>query len=75
MRLLPGHITLVERTAVSTEEAVWAPGSGSAVQGQGVFLTLLGINPLNTGLNPICHLVALLGARHILHVRRVRVNR
>ena len=32
------------------------------------------INPLNTKLNPICHLLALLGAHHILHVRRVRVN-
>ena len=32
------------------------------------------INPLNTKLNPICHLLALLGAHHILHVSRVRVN-
>jgi len=31
-------------------------------------------NPLNAELNPICHLLALLGARHILHVRRIRVN-
>jgi hypothetical protein len=31
-------------------------------------------NPLNTELNPICHLLALLGAHHILHVSRVRVN-
>ena len=29
---------------------------------------------LNTELNPICHLVALLGTHHILHVSRVRVN-
>ena len=26
------------------------------------------------GLNPICHLLALLGAHHILHVNRIRVN-
>ena len=32
------------------------------------------INPLNAELNPICHLLALLGAHHILHVSRVRVN-
>jgi hypothetical protein len=32
------------------------------------------INPLNTKLNPICHLLALLGARHILDVSRIRVN-
>ena len=32
------------------------------------------LNPLNAKLNPICHLLALLGARHILHVSRIRVN-
>jgi hypothetical protein len=35
---------------------------------------LLGINPLNAELNPICHLPALSGAHHILHVSRIRVN-
>ena len=32
------------------------------------------INPLNAELNPIRHLLALVGARHIVHVGRVRVN-
>ena len=32
------------------------------------------INILNTELNPICYLPALLGARHILHVSRIEVN-
>jgi len=32
------------------------------------------INPLNAELNPIWHLLALLGAQHILHVSRVRVK-
>ena len=32
------------------------------------------INPLNAELNPIRHLLALVGARHIVHVSRVRVN-
>jgi hypothetical protein len=32
------------------------------------------INHLNTELNPICHLLALLGAHHILHVSGIRVN-
>jgi len=32
------------------------------------------INPLNAELNPICHLLALLGAHHILHVSSVRVK-
>ena len=31
-------------------------------------------NPLNSKLNPICHLLALLGAHHILHVSRMRVK-
>jgi len=31
-------------------------------------------NPLNAKLNPICHLLALLGAHHIFHVSGVRVN-
>jgi len=31
-------------------------------------------NPLNAELNPICHLLALLGAHHILHINRIRVK-
>ena len=32
------------------------------------------INPLNPKLNPICYLLALLGAHHFLHVSRIRVK-
>ena len=32
------------------------------------------INPLNAELNSICHLLALLGTHHILHISRIRVN-
>jgi hypothetical protein len=32
------------------------------------------LNTLNAKLNPICHLLALLGAHHILHVGRIRVK-
>jgi len=32
------------------------------------------INPLNAELNPICHLLALLGAHHIFHFSGLRVN-
>jgi len=32
------------------------------------------INPLNAELNPICHLLALLGVHHFLHVSRIRVK-
>ena len=31
-------------------------------------------NPLNAELNPVCYLLALLGAHHILHVSRIRVK-
>jgi len=34
----------------------------------GIILTV------NAELNPTCHLLALLGTRHILHVGRIRVN-
>jgi hypothetical protein len=34
----------------------------------------LHINTLNAELNPICHLLALLGAHTIFHVSRIRVN-
>jgi len=37
-------------------------------------LVFYNFNPLNAELNPICHLLALLGAHHILHVSRIRVN-
>ena len=32
------------------------------------------INPLNPELNPICYLLALLGAHHFLHISRIRVK-
>ena len=42
------------------------------------FLTLayisLLLNPLNAELNPICYLLALLGAYHFLHITRIRVK-
>jgi len=34
----------------------------------------LKINPLNAELNHICYLLALLGAHHILHISRIRVQ-
>jgi len=32
-------------------------------------------NPLNAELNPICQLLALLGAHHILHISGLRVKK
>ena len=37
-------------------------------------LSVWHINPLNAKLNPICHLLALLGAHHIFQISRVRVK-
>ena len=34
----------------------------------------MGFNPLNAELNPICHLLALLGSATIVVVSRLRVN-
>ena len=39
-----------------------------------IFTFYLNLNSLNAELNPICHLLALLGAHHILHVSRIRVK-
>jgi hypothetical protein len=50
---------------------VQSPSSGSALF---ELAEVTVVNPLNTELNPICHLLALLGAHHILHVSRIRVK-
>jgi len=39
-----------------------------------LYLGRMVLNPLNAELNPICHLLALLGAHHILHISRIRVK-
>jgi len=39
-----------------------------------LYTLFLVFNTLNAKLNPICHLLALLGAHHILHVSRIRVK-
>jgi hypothetical protein len=38
-------------------------------------INTLPFNPLNAELNPICHLLALVGAHHIFHVSGLRVKR
>ena len=40
----------------------------------GMTVPFTAINPLNAELNPFCHLLAFLGAHHILHVSGIRVN-
>ena len=41
---------------------------------QSLIFIQITLNPLNAELNPIGHLLALVGAHHILHVSRVRVK-
>ena len=38
------------------------------------FFFCVTLNPLNPELNPICYLLALLGAHHFFHVSRIRVK-
>ena len=38
------------------------------------FNTAALVNPLNAELNPVRHLLALVGVRHIVHVSKIRVN-
>ena len=44
------------------------------IEVKGSLLILLRFNPVNAKFNPICHLLALLGADHILHISGLRVN-
>jgi len=62
---------------------VWAAGWGHVVVARvcvemcwtfGLQFRGSAFNPLNSKLNPICHLLALLGAHHILHVSGLRVK-
>ena len=39
-----------------------------------LFVSDIRINPLNAELNPILHLLAMVVARHIVHVSMIRVN-
>ena len=58
---------------VTVELATCFDSAGSSL---GLYMNqvMLNFNPLNAELNPICHLLALLGAHHILHVSRIRVK-
>jgi len=58
------------------QRAYFGPYS-EPLEGSGTPILYIGrtlLNPLNAKLNPICHLLALLEAHHILHVSRIRVK-
>jgi hypothetical protein len=41
---------------------------------KGLHRQIIMFNPSNPELNPICYLLALLGAHHFLYISRIRVN-
>ena len=69
------HVSIIRRIncintsciSHSVQMTVWCPGLDESHPN-------LHINPLNPKLNPICCLLALLGAYHFLHVSRIRVK-
>ena len=64
--LLQAGLYLTLTCILLTWRIWWASNNASRSQ--------MGFNPLNAELNPICNLLALLGAHHIFHVRGLRVN-
>ena len=59
------HCTIPARSSLN------AHAQRFALSGESLILVL---SPLNAELNPIRHLLALVGARHIVHVSRIRVK-
>ena len=49
-------------------------GEDSVTHAARHFILSVYLNLLNAELNPICHLLALLGAHLILHISRMKVN-
>jgi len=65
----------VSSNAISLKHKIWQSADCSSSRcsfSNRVFV--LPFNPLNAELNPICYLLALLGAHHFLHVSRIRVK-
>jgi hypothetical protein len=52
----------------------WNLGTLASCIGIALPLSYVMVNPLLAELNPICHLLALLGAHHILHISMIRVK-
>jgi len=73
-------LLLQEVTSPSTHPRGYRSYFNVGTAGRGTVLitrdefTITYINPLKPELNPICCLLALLGAHHFLHVSRIRVK-
>jgi hypothetical protein len=73
------YISCLVTTVCMGQNSSWGAASGLSCHGIPRLLWKpkphYRINPLNAELNPMCHLLALLGAQHILHISRIRVNK
>ena len=69
---------LLQQKAMPCHANREGPGFSYRVTGKWLLLSdcylVTVINPLNPELNPICYLLAVLGAHHFLHVSRIRVK-
>jgi len=73
-----GEVLCVEKWNIIFEEGSCKGKTSRILSHVGVrtfaFRFSLIFNPLNAELNPICHLLAILGAHHILHISRIGVK-
>ena len=69
------HISVMELGHLLTRSGLTYPEASSKVcHGETSQWLKFSLKPLNPELNPICYLLALLGAQHFLHVSRIRVK-
>jgi len=68
------YFECMKRRAKCTSVKCEVKYSDGAKGGKAMLKKYGGINPLNAELNPICHLLALLGGATIVVVSRLRVN-
>ena len=62
------------QTATDNSLMIYLFELNRAVLFGGMQLQQRGINPLNAELNPVCHLLALLGVHYFIHVSRISVK-
>jgi hypothetical protein len=67
-----GKWTATVSSGVTLSEAIGVQGLERKIIPRA---TPFNINPLNAELNPICHLLVLLGAHPIFHINRIKVKK
>ena len=66
------HVLTQARKIIGALNGIWWSKNITRNREKMIYNSML--NPLNPELNPICYLLALLGAHHFLHVSRIRVK-